>query len=169
DERGPEPRSRKYKKQQPGDAQLPIRGDKTIEIGEVLVKPVAHALDALERNPSHRGQPRNRSRLHIDQSSAVLGHQAALFGGGSDARTCYQPGIGTTCARRSISLAGLNIYYASRSIGLSGFKVRAQRARPACGYNHVELSALLPGIACVFELSTAGRDPFNFAERLCSG
>ena len=48
---------------------LPLRSNKPIEIGQILVKAVAHALDAIERNPAHRRQPRNCRRLHIHKAA----------------------------------------------------------------------------------------------------
>src|SRR5580698_872545 len=62
DEAGPVPWPQNRKKYHPGHVQLPIRPDKPVEIRQSIVETIAHALDAIERNPTHLRQPRNGRR-----------------------------------------------------------------------------------------------------------
>src|ERR1035441_9864309 len=56
DECRPVPGPWKHIKQQPAYVKLPLCRDKPIEINQILVKTVAHTLDAIERDSAHSGE-----------------------------------------------------------------------------------------------------------------
>jgi hypothetical protein len=62
---GPVPRPNKDKKDKPGQPKLPFIRYKPIEIRKLIVKAVAHALDAIKGDSAHRREPRNPRSLHI--------------------------------------------------------------------------------------------------------
>src|ERR1700734_2962956 len=71
DERGPVPRPEKSIKCQSACLKLAIRGDKPIEIGQLGVKCITDALETVERDFAHFGEPGDGGGFHVDEGGFI--------------------------------------------------------------------------------------------------
>src|SRR5947209_8093708 len=71
DECGPVPGADGRKKDERTDLELPVRGDESVEIGQLCVERVANPFEAVERDASHGRHAGHGGGFHIDQTCTV--------------------------------------------------------------------------------------------------
>ncbi len=87
---------------------LTIAVDKPAEIRKHVRVAIRNSLEAIKRNLSRRGDPRNHRRLHIHQHRLMLLRQAALLVGARHAVQRYQPKSVRTPSSESFSRTRIN-------------------------------------------------------------
>src|ERR1017187_6531155 len=119
---GPVPRSYCGKYPETKELELPLRGQKSIEIGQLGVERVTYAFDRIERDAAHLGEARDGCGFHVDKGGIVRGGEAALFGFVGDFGAGGKPefagaGIATE------ALAGLDVDDASDVVRGAGSEI----------------------------------------------
>ena len=141
--------------------------DEAVEIGKPVLKPVADALDAIERDLAHRGQPGDGCGFHVDERGLVGRGQASFFGvignfGAGGQPRSPAPGIATK------ALARADVDHAGEIVGAAGSKIRRKGAGPADGEDKIDGSAVFNGGKGArgggLAGSGAGCDPFVFRD-----
>src|SRR5580658_4652248 len=137
DERRPINRPQERKEDQWAYAHLATRRNEAIEIGEPIVEPIAHALDAIKRNAAHCGQASDRGSFHINEGGVVRGSEAAFFGIRGHLGTGGKPEI--ACARVTAeSLAGAHVDDSRQVVSGARHNISAERSGPADGKHQAD-------------------------------
>ena len=80
--------ARKSKRNLPEAA---VGGEKRVEIGQAVVKAVAHALDGIKRDAAHGGEACDGRGFHVHERGVVGRCQAALFASVCNLRARGEP------------------------------------------------------------------------------